>query len=99
MVISIAHVMKKQEVKIDFRTCSVLAKTICKLGLAAVFGMLSLLKSWGSMSMTVLDIDIQNCDNFIAHVMKKQEVKIDFCTCSVLAKTICKLLSMCRSQS
>ena len=35
----------------------------------------------------------------IAHVMKKQEVKIDFRTCSVLAKTICKLLSMCGSQS
>ena len=31
VIISIAHVMKKQEVKIDFRTCSVLAKTICKL--------------------------------------------------------------------
>ena len=35
----------------------------------------------------------------IAHVMKKQEVQIDFRTCSVLAKTICKLLSMSRSQS
>ena len=35
----------------------------------------------------------------IAHVMKKQEVKIDFRTCSVLAKIICKLLSMCGSQS
>ena len=35
----------------------------------------------------------------IAYVMKKQEVKIDFCTCSVLTKTICKLLSMCGSQS
>ena len=34
----------------------------------------------------------------IAHVMKKQEVSV-FRTCSVLAKIICKLLSMCGSYS
>ena len=44
-------------------------------------------------------IDIQNCDNFHCTCYEEAGSQIDFRTCSVLAKTICKLLSMCGSQS
>ena len=50
------------------------------------------------LSLLLLFIDIQNCDNFHCTCYEEAGSEIYFRTCSVLGKTICKLLSMCGSQ-
>ena len=52
---------------------------------------------YNMLSLLLLFIDIQNCDNFHCTCYEEAGSEIYFRTCSVLGKTICKLLSMCGS--
>ena len=51
------------------------------------------------LSLLLLFIDIQNCDNFHCTCYEEAGSQSNFRTCSVLAKIICQLLNMCGSHS